>query len=600
MKPVPAIDKFSNAEIARMLRKVAAAYTILGESRFKIVAYENAATSIEHSTSEVKDLFEEGKLDAVPGLGPSIRSHLSEFFSKGSSKHIEQVLSSINQAIFPLLEVPGIGPKKAEKLVKELNIKSAQLAVNELEKAAIEHKISSLETFGEKSEQDILDNIERFRKGQIKLKRMVLPLADALAQDIISYLKENCPQIERIDKLGSLRRQLATIGDLDFAVATDDFEAVIDAFVHYPRSSSIIERGPSGASILLTAGRQADLRVSKPSEYGAMLQYFTGSKYHNIKLREYALKQGYSLNEYGLSEINSSSKTKKVQTFDSEEKLYNFLGLDYISPELREDFGEIEAAKSHILPNLVKLADIRGDLHTHSDYDVKPSHDYGQNSMEEMLNEARALGYEYFGFAEHNPKATELTQSDILGILAKRKKHIDGLQEKNKGVKIINLLEVDIKPDGELAVPEDGFQYLDAAIVSVHSVFGLSKEEMTKRVVKALSYPAAKILGHPTGRLLEQREGFELDWPTIFAVCKKLDKALEINAHPSRLDLSDTLVREAVKFGVKLVIDTDSHNFEDLVNMQYGVSVARRGWAEPENVINTWKYERLIDWLKKR
>lgn len=600
-------QSLTNLEIAKLLRKVAAAYTITGENRFKVIAYDNAATSVEHATSELSSLFKDGELGSVPGLGASIQAHLAELFETGKSKHFEDVLGKVNPAVFPLLEVPGIGPKKAQKLVDSLKIKDESRVVELLEQAAKAGKIADIETFGEKSQSEILENIERYRKGAIKEKRMALPQADLIASEIVDYLRKTCPEAKRIDRLGSLRREVATIGDLDFAVATDSFEKIIEAFDKYPKAVSLVERGPTGASILLAAGRQADLRVGKPEEYGAMLQYFTGSKYHNIRLRDYAIKKGWTLNEYGISNIaeqksksKSEEKRNKVHTFADEEKLYNFLGLDYIPPELREDQGEIEAALTHKLPHLVTLSDIKGDLHTHSDYDLQPSHDYGVDSMPEMLLAAKKLGYVYFGFAEHNPKTSGLTDAQIVNILKTRSEKIEHLKASTKSVQIITLLEVDIQPSGDLACPREGFVFLDAAIVSVHSTFGLDKTNMTKRVIRALNVPQAKILGHPTGRLLGEREGFELDWPEIFKICRDLDKALEINSHPSRLDLSDTLVHEAVRAGVKLVINTDSHNKEDLVNMKYGVSVARRGWAEPENIVNTWSYSRLINWLKKR
>ena len=610
---VKTINSLTNLELSRLLRKMAAAYTILGENRFKVIAYENAATAIEHATSEMKDLYDDNKLDSVPGLGASIRAHIAEIFKTGKSRHIDDVLSNVNPAIFSLLEVPGLGPKKAQRLVEKLNIKSAQRAVGELEKAAKSNKIAQLEDFGEKSQLDILNNIERYRRGQIKEKRMVLPLADQIANELIEYLRIECPDVKQIDKLGSLRRQVATIGDIDLAVATKDFKKVIEVFCAYPKKVNLIEKGPTGGSILLAAGRQADLRVGDPKEYGAMLQYFSGSKYHNIRLREYALKMGYSLNEYGITEvkspaslagrqkakIKSSSQNEKLYKFESEEKLYNFLGLDYIPPELRENAGEIEAAKNHNLPKLIEIEDIRGDLHTHSSYDLQPSHDFGLDSMIDMLSAAKQMGYEYFAFTEHNPKTSSLTPSQIVTILKARREEIEKLKVK-ASVQILTFLEVDIQPNGGLATPDEGLATLDAAIVSIHSSFSMNRGAMTSRVLKGFSNPVAKILGHPTGRLLEQREGFELDWEQIFAFCLEHDKALEINAHPNRLDLPDTLVHEAVRRGVKLAISTDSHNKLDLINMRYGVSVARRGWAEKDLIVNTWPYDRLIKWLHKR
>ncbi len=539
----------TNIEIARLLRKIAAAYTILGENRFKIIAYENAATAIEHATSELHDLWKENELKSIPGLGASITSHLDEIFKTGESKHFEEVLKKINPKVFPLLEVPGIGPKKALQIVKTGKIPKY-----------------------------LLPGLERYKKRAIKENRMVLPVADALANEVIAYLGV------KVDKLGSLRRQVATIGDIDLAVATNNPKEIINKFVSYP--GELIEKGPTGASILLSSGRQIDLRVAKPEEYGAMLQYFTGSKYHNIKLRELVVKKHLTLNEYGIGK----------KRFKTENQLYNFLGMDYIPPELREDTGEIEAALKHNLPKLVELRDIMGDLHMHTNFNLETSHDSGANSIEEMRDEANKLNYEFIAMTNHNPSS----KTDSLAKIKAQKAKIEHINESNKSVRILNLLEVDIHPDGTLPVSEDGLKFLDACLVSIHSSFGMDKATMTKRIIAGLSHPAAKILAHPTGRLLGTREGYEVDWLQIFDFCLKNNKALEINCYPNRLDLPDTLVREAVKKGVLLSLGTDAHAKDAMSLMPYGVAVARRGWCEGENIINTWSYSKIDKWLKLR
>ncbi|MEK7565496.1 MAG: hypothetical protein AAB506_00425, partial [Patescibacteria group bacterium] len=323
---------FTNLEIAKLLRQVSAAYTILGKNRFRIIAYDRAADAIEHATSEVKDLWDDGKLDEIPAVGESLTKHLDELLRTGGVKTWKQTFYKVPRAMFPLLDLPGFGPKKAYRLAVELGLKPEN-AINQLEKAVNEHKISPLEGFGDKSESDITNSIDLWRRGQVKEKRILLSAANEIAQNIINYLKKS-PEVDGIEVLGSLRRQVSTIGDIDLAVTTSKPENVIKLFVSYPKKRQIIERGPTGASLLLTSGRQVDLRVCKPEEWGSMLQYFTGSKQHNIKLRELAKKDGHLLNEYGVDSKN----------FDNEVKLYNFLGLDYIPPELREDTGEIEAA----------------------------------------------------------------------------------------------------------------------------------------------------------------------------------------------------------------------------------------------------------------
>ncbi len=584
----------TNLEIADLLRKIAAAYVVKDENHFKIMAYERAADSIEHSTSEIKDLWDDGKLGDVPGIGPAIAQHLDELFKTGKVTHFDQVIKGLPEAMFPLLKIPGFGPKKAYKLVKILKLSKAETAVEDLEKAAASGKIADIEGFGEKSQADILESIASFKKGQVKENRMNLPYADSLAKEIIAYLKKNAA-VQRVDPLGSLRRCVATIGDIDISVATNKPEEVIEWFIKYPRKQKIIERGPSGASLLLGNGRQVDLRVQKPSAYGAMLQYFTGSKNHNIHLREVALKQGLSLSEYGMKKLQAPDS--HIKEYATEESFYETLGMDWIPPELREDTGEIEASLNHKLPKLVETKDIKGDLHVHSDFPIEPSHDLGSNSMEEMIKKAESLGYEYLGFSEHSPSINNHTQKQIYSILERRKNKIEELKLTSKIVRVINLLEVDILVDGNLSIEDNNLDLLDGAIASVHSSFEQSKEKMTGRILRALENSHVRILGHPTGRLLGKREGYEVDWPKIFALCQKRNIALEINAWPERLDLPDNLVREAVKMGLKMVISTDSHATEHLDLMPYGVSVARRGWAQKSDILNTLSYNEFYKWL---
>ena len=580
--------RMTNIEIAKLLRKVAAAYTVLNESRFRILAYENAATSIEHSTSEVKDLWDDRKLEAIPGLGPSIISHLEELFTKGRVAYWEQVFKKVPQAIFPLLDIPGIGPKTANKLVVHLKLKDEKKAIEDLKKSAIEHKISSIDGFGDRSEKEIVESVERYEKGQVKENRLKINQADEIAFNLLNYLKTG-------EVLGSLRRRVATIGDIDLAVPTDNPEEIIAKFIKFTNTTEVIEAGPTGASIRLSNGRQVDLRVLEPKRWGSMLQYFTGSKYHNIKLREFALKKGLSLSEYGIKNL----KTSKVAEFNNEPDFYKYLGLDYIPPELREDCGEIEMALKHKLPKLIALQDVKGDLQMHSSFGVNTSHDSGVSSMEELREKAKSLGYEYIGVSDHNPSTKNHTKDQIVEELKNRQTKIKKLNQSNNNVRVINLLEIDIQPNGNLPIPDEAMGYLDAFLVSIHSEFRMSREEMTNRVLKGFSHPKAKIFAHPTGRILGSREGYELDWDKIFSFCLQNDKALEINAYPDRLDLPDTLVREAVKRGVKLSLGTDSHIASDLDMMKYGVDVARRGWCKESDIVNCLNYHELIQWLKK-
>ena len=588
----------NNKEIAKILRAIAAAYEVKEGNKFKVMAYDRAAATVEHATSELKDLWDDGKLEEVPGIGKSIARHLDELFRTGRVKHFNKVMKGLPPAMFELLDVPGIGAKKAYKLCKFLKIFEPKTAVDSLKRAAQVGKIAQIEGFGEESQKDILEGIQAFEQGQIKENRMVLPYAWEMAKEIICYLKK-CGRVIRADPLGSLRRRVATIGDVDIAVATLKPAEVIDWFVKYPKGRKVVEKGPSGATILLKNGRQADLRVQSPEAYGAMLQYFTGSKQHNIHLRELALKMGLSLSEYGIKKVKSQKS--KVKSYTSEEDFYKALGLSWIPPEIREDTGEIEAAQKGNLPTLVEVSDIKGDLHTHSNFPIEESHDPGQDSLEKMIETAVGLGYEYIGFTEHNPSQSQHDSETIISLIKRKKEAIDKInysRTKKLLKRVFNGLEIDIKPNGELAIPKRGLEFLDYGIASVHNNFRMSREEMTKRVLNALAHPKIKIFGHPTGRKLGQREGYELDWEKIFDFCLKRNIWIEINAWPERLDLPDTLVREAVKKDVKMVINTDSHAAEQLVLMEYGVSVARRGWAEKKDIINTLPCDKIVKELK--
>ncbi|MGI5826769.1 MAG: DNA polymerase/3'-5' exonuclease PolX [Patescibacteria group bacterium] len=590
-------DKFfSNQEIADLLRKVAAALEVKGENRFRIAAYAQAAVSIEHSTTEVKDFWDEGRLEEVPGIGKAIASYLNELFTTGKVKHFEEVIKALPPSMFVFEKIPGVGPKRALALAKNLDIIKEDKAVEKLKKAALAGKVREFEGFGEKSEQDLLEGIEAFEKGEIKENRMPIFQANAIAQEIIAYLRKH-PKVVEATPLGSLRRKLGTVGDIDISVATGNPSEVMEYFFKYPKINRILGKGEEAlARVVLTTGQQVDLRVSLPKRYGAMLQYFTGSKQHNIHLRNYALSKGLSLSEYGIKDLKN--KKEEIKEFADEDGFYNFLGMEWIPPEIREGTAEIDAALKKNLPDLVETKDIKGDLHTHSDFPIEPSHDLGASSVEEMLQMAKNLGYEYLGFSEHNPSSSQHTEKEIIDILKRKQNYLEEINYSSEsGVKIINGLEIDIKPSGELAIPDKGFDYLDYAIVSVHSSFDMNREKMTDRVLKGLAHPKAKILGHPTGRLIGSREGYELNWERIFDFCLKNNKFLEINAWPNRLDLPDFLIKEAIEAGVRLIINTDSHSVDQLPLMEWGVATARRGWAQKKDIVNALPFENLRDIL---
>lgn len=587
----------TNAEIATLLRNVSASYAIKNDEkyRFQIIAYQKAADAIENSATEVKDLIKEGKAIILPGVGTSISEHLEELIKTGKVKHFEEVMKGISQAVFPLLAIPSFGPKKAYKLVTHFKLENPETVIDDLKKIAQEGKIARLEGFGEKSQADILQAISEYSVGVNKTGRMVLPFASEIADKVLSYLKKS-PDVLQAYPLGSLRRQKETIGDVDIAVATYKPSEVLRYFTEYPYKERVIEKGEATASILISGGKHIDLMVQPPESFGSLLQHFTGSKEHNIALREYALKKGLSLSEYGIKR-KTADKTSQIEHFETEEAFYQRLNLQWIPPELRENTGEIELAANYKLPKLVEISDIKGDLHLHSNFPIEPSHDMGADTMEAMIQKAISLGYHYIGFSEHNPSQSNHTEKEMYEILLKRSKKIEQLKTSTKNLRIFSLLETDILPNGNLAISNECLNLLDATLVSIHSVFSMSKVEMTRRVLKGLSHPKAKILAHPTGRMLNQRLGYELEWNEIFSFCYSENKALEINAWPLRLDLPDTLVRSAIEHKIKLVINTDSHTASQMDLMRYGVSVARRGWATKDDILNAQEYKKLVEFF---
>lgn len=594
----------TNSEIASLLKQVAATYIIKNDKKyyFQMLAYQRATESIESLTTEVADLYKDNALDTIPGVGKSIREYLTELITKGKSPHIDAILSEAPEAMFPLLDIPSFGPKKAYKLVTLFKLSNPKTVINDVTELAKKGEIANLEGFGEKSQKDILQAISEFKEGVNKSTRMVLPVASEIADKVVSYMKQ-CEHVQDISVLGSLRRKKETIGDIDIAVASDHPEIVLTFFTSYPYKTRVIEKGDATASILVSGGKHIDLMVQPKKRFGSLLQHFTGSKEHNIKLREHALKQGLSLSEYGIKIITQKSSKQKVREseetwmFSSEPQFYDALGLPFIPPEIREGTNEIEFAKNKNLPSLVMLSDIQGDFHLHSSFTIEPSHDLGKSTIETMVTKADALGYHSVGFSEHNPSMKGHTTEQMITLVQKRNNVIDQAQKNNKSVRIYKLLETDILPSGKLAISDDVLALLDATIVSVHSSFTMQKTDMTKRVIAGLSHKKAKILAHPTGRLINQRPGYELNWNELFQFCRKENKALEINAWPSRLDLKDTLVHQAVDQGVLLIVNTDSHDVSHMNLMRYGVDVARRGWAAPKNIVNTWSKERIEKWL---
>ena len=585
-----------NQEIAKLLRSISAAYEIRGNDKFRIVAYDRAATAVEQATSELKDLWDDKKLTTIPGIGQNIAGHLDEFFRTGKVRHFQRTMRGLPPAMFGFLDLPGIGPKTAFKLCQELKINRVAGSLKKLKEAAQAGKIRVIEGFAEQSEQAILEALKRQKP---KKQRMLLPFASELTQRLIDYMK-NEKTVLQVDSLGSLRRWAATVGDIDLAVATKQPKKVIAHFAKFPEVKKKIALGENTARVILDTGHQIDLKTQKPSAYGALLQHYTGSKQHNIHLREIAQGKGLSLSEYGIK------KRGKIKAFKDENSFYGALAMDWIPPELRENTGEIEVAQQKRLPNLVKLSDIKGDLHLHSKFPIEPSHDEGLDSIKSMAEKAIELGYEYLGLSEHNPSISKHSQGQVVTIVKRKRERIDELNysfnksNQKDGLRLLNGLEIDIRPDGNLAIPEKALNLLDYAIGGVHNNLTMPRKRMTERILKGLEHPKIKILSHPTGRKLGQREGCEIEWDKVFAFCKKYNKYLEINAWPDRLDLPDSLVKDAVKNGVKMIINTDSHALKQMGLMIYGVSVARRGWAEKKDILNTLSWTKFNARLRER
>lgn len=591
---------FSNKEITHLLRSIAAACLIKKDNRFKIIAYQNAADAVENLTKEIYHIWEEGNLEQIPGIGKYIKSYLEEYFKNGKSKEFDLIFKGIPEAVFELMRVPSIGPKKAYALSMKFNIKTKKEAVDKLIKIAKQGQISNLPNFGEKSEQLILKSLNLYKDKSSISQRMTMPYALNVANDICYYLEQN-PFVIKTEILGSLRRKTETVGDIDIAVECLDKnqKVIIEYFLKYPKIISKENSGNSKSSIIINPGIKVDLRLQERNSFGTLLQYFTGSKRHNIKLREYAQRKSMSISEFSIKETN---KINQIIThkFDNEVKLYNFLGLQYIPPEIREGSEEIELARNNKIPDLIKVEDIKGDFHIHSNYDLKVSHDLGLNTYEELYLKAKSLDYSYIGFADHNTRFSNSTEKQILELLIKRNEFIHKTLKKHKNLNINYYLglEVDILTNGDLALPKKALEFLDYIIVSIHSSFNMDTATMTSRVIKALNNPKVKVLAHPTGRLLNKRDGYNLDWIKIFDICKKKNIALEINSWPERLDLSDSIIKQAIDSNVKLIINSDSHAVLHMDNIPYGVSIARRGWAKKSDIINSYNSKNLLKWIR--
>lgn len=566
-------NKKTNKEIVTILKEALASMEVKDVNKFEIRAYQNAAAAIDNLTTSVFELWENNRLKEIPGVGTTLASHLDELFNTGTVKRFEELQSGLPQGMFSLIGIRGIGAKKALKLAMAFKLATREDAVEKLKLVAEAGKIRNLESFGEKSEQDILKAITETKMTKNEKQRLLLYQAEEIAERLINYIKE-CKAVLQVEALGSLRRRNSTVGDLDIAVSTNDSEQVIAHFMKFSEIEDNLGQGEKKARVVLKNDIQVDLRTSTPEAFGSMMQYFTGSKQHNVILRTYALEHGKSLSEYGIKFKD------KLHEFADEEGFYKFVGLQYIPPELRSGKNEVETAHAHKIPQLIELSDLKGDLHTHTnDSD-------GINSFEEMTAEAIRLGYEYYGVSDHAPSVQNRGYAEVAKIIKEKRAKIEKFNKSQNKLKVLFGYEVNILADATLALPDELLKELDYVIASVHTSFTQDREKMTERLVKALENPYVTILGHPTGRLINEREACDVNWAKVFEAASANHKIIEINSQPNRLDLTDDLVKEALEYGIKFIISTDAHAIDQLHMMRYGVDVARRGWLTKESVVN--------------
>lgn len=565
---------YSNDELLTILKEVLAAMEVKQASFFRIRAYQNVIAAIEDLTISVYDLWKQNRLAEVSGIGGTLTQHLENLFTKGKVKDFDDVKEGLPEGMFALLGLRGIGAKKAFKLATVFQLEDREGALEHLKRAAENGKIREIEGFGEKSEKVILETLNEQRLNKNSKERMLLNKASQIATRITEYLLL-CEDVVSVEVLGSLRRREPTVGDLDIAVATTNPKAVVAHFIAFPEVAVITAKGESRAAVVLSNDVQVDIRVCTTEALGAMTQYFTGSKSHNIALRNYALDKGLSLSEYGIK------KADKLHEFKDETEFYNFIGLDYIPPELRQGKDEVLLASKHTLPVLVTLADIKGDLHMHTtDSD-------GEESLAVMVESALKKGYEYIAITDHNPSIKTHGSFNLLSIIETKRRAIEHINSSFGDVRVLYGYEIDILKSGELALPNSILAKLDFAIASLHTALDDSREQVTQRMLNAIRNPYIKFIGHPSGRLLTKRPPCDLDWEQILKAVKEEGKILEINAHPQRLDLAEDLVYEARKMGIKFIINTDAHSLSDLENMHYGVDVAKRGWCTKDDILNT-------------
>jgi len=570
-----------NPEIARVLEEVADVLEIQNENPFRIRAYRNATRTVEGLTTPLRKWVEEGRsLTDLPGIGKEMANHIREMVETGTLGFRDELLAEVPRSLIELMRLPALGPKKAKKIHDELKVGS----LDELEAAAKEGRIAAIPGFGAKSQEKILAGIEEYRQHG---SRFLLTDADRAIEPLLAYLRD-VPEVERLEVAGSYRRRCETVGDIDLLAIASQAIPVMERFRAYPQVDKVLMAGDTRSTIVLGSGLQVDLRVVPAECYGAALVYFTGSKEHNVKLRRRAVERGLRISEYGvyrLDERNPDSEGERIAGRE-EADVYATVGLGWIAPELREDRGEIEAAAAGRLPALIRLGDLRGDLHMHSTWSD------GRNSIEEMVEACAARGYEYMVISDHS-KSLAMTGGLDAYRLRLQWAEIENVRARHPEIRILRSMEVDVLGDGSLDLEDEMLAGLDLVLVSLHSRFDLPADQQTARVLRALEHPEVNIFCHPTARYINRRKPVEMDVDRVLRRAAELGVAVELNSNPHRLDLKDTHLRLAKELGCKIVIDSDSHRTRELDLLRYGVEQARRAGLEANDVLNTLPFEKF-------
>ena len=567
-----------NQQIAKIFIEIADLLELKGESVFRIRAYRRAAQNIDGLSKDVATLADK-ELTAIPGIGPDLAGKIKEFIATGRVAKHEELKKEIPSGVLELLRVPGLGPKTVKMLYDTKKIKG----IDELETLARVGKLAGLPGIQKKTEENILKGIELLQGGT---DRRPLGRVLPLAEDIMKRVKDGAP-VDKIAVAGSIRRWKETVRDIDILTTSKNPAKVMEVFVKMPHVSRILMQGPTKSSIVTEEGVQVDLRVVEEGSFGAALQYFTGSKQHNIKLREMAVRAGLKINEYG---VFKEPGEKKVGG-KTEEEVYKALKLPFIPPELREDSGEIDAALAGKLPELISIEDIKGDLHVHT----KASD--GSHDIDTLVEAARRKGYQYIAITDHT-KGLGVAHGLDEKRLAEEIKLIDEANRRYAGFKILKGTEIDIRADGSLDLRDEALAGLDIVIASIHSGFRQPQDQIMSRILSAIRNPHVSVIAHPTGRLIGEREAYDVDMEAVLREAAKYGVAMEVNAYPLRLDLNDVHIKLAKQYGVQFVISTDAHVTSQFDFMTYGVSVARRGWAEKKDVLNALSYEQLMKRLR--